>query len=125
MKTLGRVSVLFGAATVMFAAFAGQASAGEIYPWAPSPCGACDGCGQGYTGTWGYAYGPYVDGTGYHGPGCCGRLDYDRYIVGHGPMFPGGDRSIGYSYGPSIIPRTPSGPNTPPAPTIPPAPNSQ
>ena len=115
MKIFGVLGVLFGAAMAVLAASAGPASAGEIYPWASAE--GCAGCGEyGYAGSWGYAYGAYVDGSGYHGPGCCGRLDYDRYIVGHGPMFPAGDRLIGYSYGPPITPKTLPAANTSPGP---------
>jgi hypothetical protein len=110
MKTLGVVSVLFGAAVVL--GVAGSASAG-FYPWA-SPCGVCDGPNAGEYPTGGYNLG--ACGGGGCGWRCYGRMDYDRYIIGHGPMFPAGDHSIGFSYGATITPKTPPAPNTAPGP---------
>jgi hypothetical protein len=101
MKILGAVSVLFGAAILVLGASAGQASAAQVYPWAT--CWDCGGSGEF----------PYTGGCSYR---CFGRLDYDRYIVGHGPMFPAGDHSNGYSYGAPATPNTPPGPKTSPEP---------
>ena len=79
-----------------------------------------------YGGPCGYgACGP--EGCGYGAIGGCNwpPMDYARYIVGHGPMYPGGERSTGYSYmkGPSST--TPPALTPPPAPlTPPPVPNA-
>ena len=101
MKILSAVSVLFGAAILVLGASAGQASAATIYPWATG--WDCEGSGE---------Y-PYTGGCCYR---CYGRLDYDRYVVGHGPMYPAGDNSTGYSYGTPMTPRTPPGPKMSPEP---------
>jgi hypothetical protein len=101
MKILSAVSVLFGAAILVLGASAGQASAATIYPW--NSCRDCEGSGEC----------PYTGGCGYR---CYGRLDYDRYVVGHGPMYPAGDISTGYSYGAPMTPRTPPGPKMSPEP---------
>jgi hypothetical protein len=109
MKILSAASVLFGAAILVLGASAGQASAATIYPWA-SCWDYCGGIGE-YPYTGGCGYG--ACGCGYR---CYGRLDYDRYVVGHGPMFPAGDNSTGFSYGAPITPRTPPGPKLSPEP---------
>lgn len=85
MKTLGARSVVFGAAILLLGASARQASAGEIHSWGYGGYEYGDGgsCGYGGCGPGGYGFGA--------GCGCCGwpPTDYARYIVGHGPMFPG------------------------------------
>jgi hypothetical protein len=108
MKMLSAVSVLFGAAILVLGASAGPASAATIYPWAS--CWDCGGSGE-FPYTAGCGYGEC--GCGYR---CVGRLDYDRYVVGHGPMYPAGDYSTGYSYGATITPRTPPGAKVSPEP---------
>jgi hypothetical protein len=131
MKTLRSVSVLFGAAILVIAVSAGQASAGGIYGWGSAGC-CGDSVGDGYGGgygqggvyggyigppTWGYgglARGGYVG----WGPGGCGLYspywivgDYDAFIIGHGPMFPAGDSPRGaYWYGGPPEPETPAAP---------------
>ena len=118
MKILGTKSVLFGAAILAVGASAGPAFAGEIHGWAS--CGACGG-GYAYASRGGYGYG----GCFGCGASCYGRLEYDRYIVGHGPMYPAGDILTGYSYGAPSPTKTPPTPNTSPVPSTTPVPNGQ
>src|SRR5580704_16093441 len=114
MKTLRAMSVLFGAAILVLAASAGQASAGGIDGW--GSCGACGGSrGYGYIGRAGCSYGACGSGgcgLSAAGGGPCGpRAEYARYVVGHGPMYPAGDYSTGYSYGAPTAPDTSPEPN--------------
>jgi hypothetical protein len=108
MKTFRAMSILWGAAILVVGASAGPASAGPMY--GGDSC--CDGAAYGYIsrpdlGSGGCGFG----NVGYFQCGC--RAEYARYIVGHGPMYPAGENSNGYSYGAQITPKTPT---TPPAP---------
>jgi hypothetical protein len=107
MKILRAVSVLFGAAILMLGASAGHASAGGIDGW-----GGRGGYGYGACGSGGCGLSAASGGT-------CGYVgDYARYVIGHGPMYPAGDYSTGYSYGrptapdPPTVPNTSAGPNS-------------
>ena len=101
MKILRAISVLSGAAILLLGASARQATAGEFYGW-----GSCSGCGvggYGYSDRGGYGYGAYGSG-GWISDAAVGSTfwsasEYPRYIVGHGPMYPG-DNYTGprYSY---------------------------
>ncbi len=118
MKTLRARSVLFGAAILLLGASARQASAGEIHGWGSAGFGGHGGyeysdggsCGYGACGFGGYG----LSAAG----GCCNwpPTDYARYVVGHGPIYPGAGYTPAYSY------MTPPAPNTPPATNTPPAP---
>lgn len=131
MKILRAKSILLGAAILLFGASARQASAGEIYGGGPY-AGVGDGSGYGF-----------VDGGfceyGACGPCCLGlcppgsavlwsagypHCDYARYVVGHGPMFPAGDISTGYSYMHPPAPKTPLAAPVLPAPTVSPVPSA-
>jgi hypothetical protein len=104
MKILRAISLLSGAAILLLGASAGQASAGEFYGW-----GSCAGCGA--SGGYGaYGSGGWVSDAAV-GSTYFSSSDYPRYILGHGPMFPG-DNYTGprYSY------------MQPPAAAVPPAP---
>jgi hypothetical protein len=124
MKILRAFSVLSGTAILLLGASAGQASAGEFYGW-----GSCAGCGAG--GGYGYGYGAYASG-GWVSDAAVGSTyfsstEYPRYIVGHGPMYPGDSYSgPRYSY---MTPPTPAASPAPapaaliaPAPAVSPAP---
>ena len=103
MKILCAVSILFGAAILVLGASAGAASAGGIYGWGSAGC--CGGSGgYGCAGCGGY---------GGCGPGGCAMGgstfwyvgDYDRYIIGHGAMYPAGDSPRpAYWYVPPVAP---------------------
>lgn len=113
MKILRAVCVLFGAAILVLGASAGQASAGGMYCW--DSCGACES-----SGAYGYS-GRGLSAAG--GGGCWYGGDYDRYVIGHGPMFPAGDFLTGYSYGAPTGSNTSTAPNTPAAPNTSAGPN--
>jgi hypothetical protein len=121
MKILRAISVLSGAAILLLGASARQASAGEFYGW-----GSCPGCGAsggyGYSDRGGYGYGAYGSG-GWISDAAVGStfwssIDYPRYIVGHGPMYPGENYS-----GPRYSYMTPPAPAASPSPAASTAPN--
>ncbi len=138
MKTLRATSVLFGAAILLLGAAARPASAGDYargwgVGWGSyarsyasdeggCECGSSD-AGCGYCGE----YRGYIPWGPNGACGCWPRAEYARYIVGHGPMFPGGEQSTGYSYmKPSSLmtPIVPPAPNAVPGPNPMPAPNA-
>jgi hypothetical protein len=115
MKILRAMSVLLGAAILVLGASAGHASAGGIDGW--GSCGARGGSGgYGYSGRGGCGYGACGSGgcglSAAGGDTCRYVGDYARYVIGHGPMYPAGDYSTGYSYGTPTAPNTSAGPNS-------------
>jgi hypothetical protein len=110
MKLLRAISLLSGSAILLLAASTRQASAGEMYGWGSYP--GCAGCGgYGYSG--GYGYGAWGSGGYSMGAGVTNTFwmatEYDRYIVGHGPMFPGENYpGPKYSYKQPPEPETPA-----------------
>jgi hypothetical protein len=116
MKILRAVSVLSGAAILLLGASARQASAGEIYGW--GSCPRCGGSGYGYSDRGGCGYGAYVSGgwglEAAVGSSFGSTSDYPRYIVGHGPMYPGENYSgPRYSYMTPPAPAASAAPNRP------------
>jgi hypothetical protein len=118
MKILRAISLLSGTAILLLAASAGQVSAGEFYGW-----GSCASCGPGG----GYGYGAYGSG-GWVSEAAVGSTyfsstDYARYVVGHGPMYPGDNYSgPRYSYMTQPAPAVPPVLAVPPAPALAPVP---
>jgi hypothetical protein len=117
MKVLRAISVISGAAILLLGASARQASAGEFYGW--GSCPSCGGSGgYGYSDRGGYGYGAYVSG-GWVSDAAVGSTfwsssDYPRYIVGHGPMYPGENYSgPRYSYMTQPAPAASAAPNRP------------
>jgi len=114
MKILRAVSVLFGAAILVLGASAGQASAGGTDGW-DSCRGRGGSGGYGYSCRGGCGYGAWGSGGCGLSAACGGTFrcvgDYAPYVIGHGPMFPAGDYSSGYSYGSPTAPNTLAEPN--------------
>jgi hypothetical protein len=117
MKILRTISVFSGAAILLLAASAPQASAGEFYGW-----GSCPGCGgnsgYGYSDRGSYGYGSYGSGrwdmNAAVGSTYWSSSEYSRYVVGHGPMYPAENYP-----GPRYSYMTPATPDTSATPSLP------
>ena len=121
MKILRSISILSGAALLLLGASTRQASAGEFYGW--NSCAGCGaGGGYGYNGGYGYSSGGWVSDAAV-GSTYFTSTDYPRYIVGHGPMYPG-DNYTGprYSYMQTPAPAVPPTPALGPVPALAPVP---
>ena len=121
MKILRAMSVLSGAAILLLGASARQAPAGEFYGWGSRPGWGPSG-GYGYSDRGGCGCGAYGSG-GWVSEAAVGSTfwsasDYPRYIVGHGPMYPGDNYS-----GPRYSYMTPPAPAASPSPAASTAPN--